>query len=382
MEAAIERLIGEIHHRPGQVALVVAGAGSQFLAWLLGVAGASRTLLEAQVTYASSAFDQYLGQSPVQYVAPETATMLAGRALNRARRLGQETEPLIGLACTATIATDRPKRGDHRCHVATWTAECVRRYSLTLEKGARDRAGEEEAVSRLILRALAAAYGLESGLPLLLRPGERVRPWRSDLLGAAQRLHRGEVQSFAVTAAGRLRRSWRPRLVLSGAFNPLHEGHLALARAAQELTGRPAAFELAVANAGKPTIGPDETLARLAQFAGAHLVVASSAPRFDQKAQLYPGAAFVVGYDTAARVLQKRYYQDSEDMMWAALDLIRDAGCCFLVAGRAGADGRYHPAEELSVPEPYRDLFRPIPQEQFRFDISSTVLRHQESYVS
>ena len=99
---------------------------------------------------------------------------MANAAHDRARELaGEGSAPIAGVACTATIATDRPKRGDHRAHVACRRGDSVLCYSLTLTKGARDRDGEEEVVSRLILRALEEACGLESNLDLRLLANEQ-----------------------------------------------------------------------------------------------------------------------------------------------------------------------------------------------------------------
>src|SRR5690554_2069691 len=133
MEQNIHHLIQSIHDAPGRTVLVSAGAGSQALAWLLGVAGASRTLLEALIPYDQASFDDFLGRSPQQYVAPETARLMAGRALSRGRWL-RTGESVTGLACTATIATDRPKRGEHRAHIAAWQTSRIISASIQLEK--------------------------------------------------------------------------------------------------------------------------------------------------------------------------------------------------------------------------------------------------------
>jgi hypothetical protein len=154
----------------------VSGAGSQALAWLLGVGGASRTVLEATVPYAQTSFTAYAGSVPGEFASAEAARALATASLDRARALAEDGAPVLGLGCAATIATDRLKRGEHRAYVAVaGGAEGTRTYALHLEKGARDRAGEEDVVSRLVLRALAAASGVDaSGLALPLLPGERV----------------------------------------------------------------------------------------------------------------------------------------------------------------------------------------------------------------
>jgi hypothetical protein len=356
--------------------MVTAGAGTQALAWLLGVAGASRTLLEALIPYDESSFDDFLGQKPRKYVTPQTAGLLAGRAVTRARQLYGNNEPVIGLACTATIVTDRPKRGEHRAHIAAWTSEGLSRCSLHLKKGARDRNGEEDMVSRTLINALAQAYHLDMRMSLTFVEGDDHVQRSSDVAGRVARLHQAKINFFGIRANGYLSGSkFKPAAVLSGAFNPLHDGHLSLSNVASRILGQPVTFELAAANADKPTLSQTETQRRLLQFAGRYPILASNAPTFVAKSQLFPGATFVVGYDTAERVLQTRFYEDSRSQMMVALAKIRERGCRFLVASRTDDEGRFNNAADLDIPEQFRDLFSTIPAEKFRLDVSSTRLR-------
>jgi hypothetical protein len=373
---AHEELITAIHNHPARLMLVVAGAGTQALAELLSVGGASRTLLEALIPYSSQSFDEFLGCRPKQYAAAETARLAAGRALVRAQKLAEEKWPLAGLACSATIATDRPKRGEHRAHIAAWQPERLLSYSLYLEKGARDRAGEEALVSRLLLNTVAEACQVRRQLPFELGPGDNLKEEHHDYAQAGARLLRRAIPYFAIQEHGRLATGdAQPHALLSGAFNPLHEGHMGLAWAAAELLGHPVAFELAVVNVDKPPLELETILARMAQFAGCFAVFASNAPTFVEKARIYPGATFVMGYDTAARVIHPRYYGDSEAQMRAALEEIRANECRFLVAGRADQHGTFHEAADLPIPPGFADLFYPIPPHYFRLDISSTAIR-------
>jgi nicotinic acid mononucleotide adenylyltransferase len=376
-------LIQAIHDSPGRTVMVIAGAGTHALAWLLGVAGASRTLLEALVPYDWAAFDDFLGQTPEQYVALPTARLMAGRALSRGRWL-HAGETAIGLACTATIATDRPKRGPHRAHIATWQPGGVASYSLQLQKGRRDRSAEEDLVSRLILNALARAYGLDHRLTLPLitgktepgQPahGDTCREHHADLARSARRLRQETISHFSISADGEVAENTdQTPIILSGAFNPLHEGHLELAKAAQGLLNLPITFELAARNVDKDPLSPTEVLERMAQFAGRWPVVASHAATFLEKARRFPQSTFVVGYDTAARIVHPRYYDDSQDQMRQALNEIRQRGCRFLVAGRKSDDGQFHPAPSLEIPAGFDSLF--LPMHGFRHDISSSELR-------
>ena len=148
--------------------VAITGGGASALTWLLNVAGASNTVLEAVVPYSAASLADQLGREPLQAVSKEAARSMAGKAYGRALSLRKDGTSVAGIACTATIATGRPKKGEHRCHVAAWTAGGVTTYSLQLRKGLRDRVGEDAVVGSVIVKALAGAFEIESEAPLNL----------------------------------------------------------------------------------------------------------------------------------------------------------------------------------------------------------------------
>jgi hypothetical protein len=164
--------------------------------------------------------------------------------------------------------------------------------------------------------------------------------------------------------------------ILPGSFNPLHHGHRELRRAAEAWLGGPVHYELSVTNVDKPPLDANVIEARLRQF-DEHPVWITSAPTFVKKAEMLPNVVFIVGADTALRIALPRYYGGSESAMHAALNAIGKAGCRFLVAGRL-FEGRYLTQFDIGIPAAYADLFEPLPESHFRWDVSSTELRQSE----
>ncbi len=162
--AGRESLVRAVHDGPTMVVLAVAGGGNALITDLLDVGGASRTVLEIVVPYASAAMDDLVAahepDAGTPVVSALQAEAMARAALDRALALAPAGTDVRGVAITAALASDRPKRGEHRAHVAIAEGDGRDRIALDVEhvplvKGAFGRRGEDRIVADAALRALA-----------------------------------------------------------------------------------------------------------------------------------------------------------------------------------------------------------------------------------
>jgi len=159
-------------------------------------------------------------------------------------------------------------------------------------------------------------------------------------------------------------------LFLPGSFNPLHQGHCGLLKAAEALSGRSGLFELSILNVEKPPLSFEDVSQRILAIQKVAPLVLTRAPTFLEKATLFPESWFVLGFDTAVRLLNPTFHKNIEE----TLAFFVASKTRFMVAGRLCA-GRFLTLKDLHIPEGFEMLFIPIPAPDFRKDISSTRLR-------
>ena len=210
--------------------------------------------------------------------------------------------------------------------------------------------------------------GLESGVDLGLTPGDTLEIERTEHGSPLERLLAGEADWVVARGGVLAAEGEAPGSLLPGSFSPLHQGHRGLAQAAGKLAGTEVGYELSVTNGDKPALEEPEIVKRLAQFSDEETVVLTRAETFFKKARLFPGRTFVVGWDTAIRLVAPRYYGDDTEAMMVALAEMLAAGTRFLVAGRED-QGTFKTLEDVSIPEGFAGLFRDVPESQFREDV-------------
>ena len=376
-DAAWRQLISALHTSNRKAALAITGGGSGAIGELLRIPGGSRLLIEAQVPYDEQALATFLGFAPAQACSAETAIAMAHAAHARAARLAPKDSAVVGLGATAALVSDRPRKGEHRFHIACASATGVAHCTAVLAKGRRDRAAEEELVARATILWLARACAVAAPSPqTLLGSDELFAETLNPPMNMIDQLVAGEIDRLTVQPDGQMTLAAAPPPVLMpGSFNPIHEGHVLLARVAQELRQQPLTFEISVTNVDKPPLMGETIRHRLRQFAWKSPVELTRAPTFLEKSRLFPGTTFVIGADTAERLVAPKYYGGDELRMHAALDQIGQSGNDFLVAVRIDASGQVRGLRDIAVPHRYTDLFTEIPEHRFRLDTSSSMIR-------
>lgn len=366
--AGPSEFIERIHASGNRCVLTLSGGGSLAIPVLLTVPGASATMLDVAIPYAAAALAERIGGKLDQACSESTARAMAMAAFERARTLTDDNPlSLRGVSCTGSLVTTRPKQGSHRVHVAWQSSRATVSYSCELAKGERTRSAEEAIAAELLLHAVAEACGVSVGP--VRQPSESEPVVRREKLADMEwtELLLGLRESIAI------RLEEQPKVVFSGAFNPLHEAHRRMAALALARCGGPLALELSIVNVDKPTLDFLEIDARLAGLTD-YSILLSRAPTFVEKAALVPGATFVVGADTIVRIADEKYYGGDQQKRDSAIAAIASRGCRFLVFGRE-CNGRFVVPSEMGLPSQLRQMCDEVPPSEFRLDMSSTELR-------
>ena len=350
-------IVQQLHDSPWRGVFHVTGGGASLLTDLLTVPGASKTLLDASIPYANQALADLLGQTPEQASSTATARALAMAAYQRARTFAGNDH--FGFGCTASLATDRAKRGQTRAHWAIQTALATHVFYLELDRQA-ERGEQEQTLVANMLDSLASALLGQARQGLQTQSMQAKPDWQPLLNDAPYRWCSGDHDGS---------------LILPGSFNPLHAGHQEMMAVAEQVTGRKGAFELTLRNADKPDLDYLSVQERLSTMTGRDVWLTNQAT-FVAKADLFPNTTFVLGTDTMQRIGETRFYHHSAKQRDAAVQRMQALHIQFLVLGRVDND-RFVTLEDIVLPDALRQMCQSVPESVYRNDLSSSQIRSE-----
>ena len=159
-------IIEKIHSSPYRFVLVSSGGGTNAISEVLKVPGASKSVLEAYVPYAKESLDYYLLKQPDHYCSLSTTLSMAAKAYSAAKKIDPNINPknLLGVAVTASLATNYSKKGEHKFFIAIQTYKYSSSFSYSFVKGELTREEEEQIVTHHIINAIAQSCEVQNNI--------------------------------------------------------------------------------------------------------------------------------------------------------------------------------------------------------------------------
>lgn len=369
-----------IHSSPYMACIAVTGGGMSLFPMLVGRGNASRTLIHADIPYAPEAHEDYVKGKPDQWVSEADSRAMAMVAFQKAVKFKPAiSDYLLGLGATLSLAKvertpegsfapERPGRM-HSYFMSLQTPTTTISHSLTYQNDAPNlgfdgahsmhiREEEEFIAAQLMINLLARGCLVPNRttdnrfVPLIKSIHyKEIHPQLNSVVFGTTPFVCVRCRDGNITPV-QYNELPLPTALIPGSFNPIHDAHKAMRIFLENSLKAHVSYEMAVTNVDKSPLDYltiQERLQTIAQSENA-LVYLTNAPTFVEKSKIFPNCHFGVGYDTAARIVDPKYYGGPQGT-YTALNTMDSLSTRFIVFGRhSEALNKYLSLEDIADP--------------------------------
>jgi nicotinamide mononucleotide (NMN) deamidase PncC len=348
-DATIKTLVNKIHKTPIKAYIACSGGGSEIFPILLNEGGGSATLIGGFIPYNLNELKRFIGPVVEKAVSEETALKMAQEAYKRAfEDTGDFSVCGIGLTASLQRVPEEREGRIHEVFAVLYSSFKTIKLHFTINlnrvgPAAYARQKEESVCARSILDLLSDFCGVTEGAAKQVAIGAKLEKYEE--LNNWADIKVDEEYRFVKPMNSY---NYKPMLVFPGSFNPPHLGHQEMINLAKEFIGKwPCYLEISIQNVDKGELTQEQIKERINTIKNSdvHLsdfMLITKAPTFVEKAKLFPGATFIIGYDTAVRILDPKYAGPVENV----LKCFEDNKINFLLFPRT-INGKFN--EDLSV---------------------------------
>ncbi len=313
---------------------------------------------------------------PEHFASPENAIDLASAAYMKAYKFGGKKP--VGLGLTASVASEKEHRGEHRVDICVITDDNVWLAHQMIDKGVGEfkRQQDGSLCNDLAFTVLTDALGLAEFANDDGRPTKEYQ----DASGLAK--ERFFARPLFMANGKRLAEiphdpkhyyRYNPYALMPGAYNPPHEGHFGTAEAMLKEHGMSVIFEVTAEPPHKDALSLQQLLQRAKMLQGYNRIFTRKEPFYIDKARTFTGIALVLGADAMVRMLDPKWGIDTQTMFKEFSSLHSR-----LFIGGRDIDGKFVTRDSIEkiLPEDQQALFHYLTKSvSGKWDISSTELR-------